>query len=32
MILKELQSIIPNTRVLEEKPYSFHGNYLLVWG
>lgn len=32
MSLEELQSIIPNTRVLEEKPYSFHGNYLLVWG
>lgn len=32
MSLEELQSIIPHTRVLEEKPYSFRGNYVLVWG
>jgi len=32
MTLEEIQSIIPNTRILEEKPHSFRGNYLLVWG
>jgi putative sugar O-methyltransferase len=30
--LEEIQALIPNTRVLEEKPYSAPGNYLLVWG
>lgn len=32
MKLEEIQALIPNTRVLEEKPYSAPGNYLLVWG
>ncbi len=32
MSREEIQSIIPNTRVLEEKPLSYPGNYLLVWG
>lgn len=32
MSLEEIQSVIPNTRVLEERPHSFRGNYLLVWG
>ena len=32
MTLEEIQSIIPTTRILEEKPHSFRGNYLLVWG
>jgi putative sugar O-methyltransferase len=32
MSLDEIQSSIPNTRVLEELPLSYPGNYLLVWG
>lgn len=32
MSLEEIQAAIPDTRVLEEKPHSFRGNYLLVWG
>lgn len=32
MTLEEIQAQIPNTRVLDEKPYSAPGNYLLVWG
>jgi putative sugar O-methyltransferase len=32
MTLEEIQAQIPNTRVLEEKPNSAPGNYLLVWG
>lgn len=32
MTLEEIQDLIPQTRVLEEKPYSASGNYLLVWG
>lgn len=32
MTLEEIQAEIPNTRVLDEKPHSAPGNYLLVWG
>jgi putative sugar O-methyltransferase len=32
MSLAEIQTIIPDTRILEEKPHSAQGNYLLVWG
>lgn len=32
MTLEEIQALIPNTRTLEEKPFSAPGNYLLVWG
>lgn len=30
--LEEIQALVPGTRILEEKPYSAPGNYLLVWG
>jgi hypothetical protein len=30
--LEEFQSHIPNTRILEENPFSAKGNYLIVWG
>lgn len=32
MSLEEIQDLIPNTRVLDERPLSATGNYLLVWG
>lgn len=32
MSLEEIQELIPGTQILEEKPYSAPGNYLLVWG
>lgn len=32
LTLEEIQSQIPNTRVLEETPLSARGNYVLVWG
>lgn len=32
MTLEEIQALLPNTRILEEKPFSAPGNYLLVWG
>lgn len=32
MSLQEIQTLIPNTRILDETPYSAPGNYLLVWG
>jgi putative sugar O-methyltransferase len=32
MTLEEIQSLIPNTRVMDERPNSALGNYLLVWG
>lgn len=32
LTLEEIQEMIPGTRVLDERPYSAPGNYLLVWG
>lgn len=32
MTLEEIRDLIPDTRILEEKPFSAPGNYLLVWG
>jgi len=32
MTLEEIQTLISNTRILEEKPCSAPGNYVLVWG
>ena len=32
LTLEEIRALIPNSRILDEKPCSAPGNYLLVWG
>lgn len=31
MTLEEIQYFIPSSKVIEEKPYTYNGNYILVW-